>query len=299
MADKLCEAHGAPMDRAKILIQLDTDAQPSVFDSVVAIDSGVGQLLRHAGVTADNVEPLVHGAIFTRGPDDLRRTAIFVGGSDVGAAEAVLGRVKATFFGPMRVSVLLDPGGANTTAAAAVLAAARHVQLAGATALVLGGTGPVGQRAARLLARAGAAVRVGSRSAARAQAVCDAVAQNVADAKLMACGTATPSQTAAALEGAEVLIAAGAAGAALVSKQVVDRCEQLRVAIDLNAVPPEGIEGVEVTDRARQRGQLLVYGAIGVGNVKMKIHKAAVQMLFEANDRILDAEELYELGRGF
>ena len=105
-----------------ILIQLDTDDQPSVFDSVVAIDAGAQHLLRHASITADNVTARVHGAIFTRGPKDLAQTAIFIGGSDVARAEAVLTRIRAAFFGPLRVSIMLDPNGANTTAVAAVRA---------------------------------------------------------------------------------------------------------------------------------------------------------------------------------
>src|SRR4051794_21193361 len=112
-----------PGTRPSILLQLDTDPQPSVFDAVVAIDAGVDHLLRHGGVRPEAVRELVYGALFTRGPADLNRTAIFVGGSDVAAGEAVLEAVKKTFFGPFRVSVLFDPNGANTTAAAAVLAA--------------------------------------------------------------------------------------------------------------------------------------------------------------------------------
>ena len=146
----------------RILLQLDTDPHPSVFDRVVAIDAGVEELFSYGGVTPENVMPLVHGAMFTRGPGDLKDTAIFVGGSNVAAGEAVTAKVLKTFFGPMRVSVLLDANGANTTAAAAVLAAAKHVELRGATAVVLGGTGPVGERAARLLAGQGASVRVAS-----------------------------------------------------------------------------------------------------------------------------------------
>src|SRR5215469_9758309 len=118
------------MSKPRILLQLDTDEQPSVFDSVVAIDAGAEHLLRHQAITADNVRERVHGCIFTRGPADLHSTAIFVGGSDVTAGEAVLAEIRRTFFGPMRVSVMLDPSGANTTAAAAVWAARRHLTLA-------------------------------------------------------------------------------------------------------------------------------------------------------------------------
>src|SRR5262245_64681546 len=103
--------------KPKILIQLDTDAQPSVFDAVVAIDAGAEHLLRHGGVAPAMVRDLVYGALFTRGPADLHRTAIFVGGSDVRAGEAVLKAVTDAFFGPLRVSVLFDANGCNTTAA--------------------------------------------------------------------------------------------------------------------------------------------------------------------------------------
>jgi hypothetical protein len=102
----------------RVLIQLDCDQQPSTFDAIVAVDAGADVLLRHGGVTVDNVVPLVHGAMFTRGSADLASTAIFIGGSDVAAAGAVADRVRATFFGPVRVGVLVDPTGANTTAAA-------------------------------------------------------------------------------------------------------------------------------------------------------------------------------------
>ena len=72
-----------------ILIQLDTDTQPSTFDRVVAVDAGAEHIFSYGGVAADSVEPLVHGAMFTRGPADLAHTAIFVGGSDVEAGEKI------------------------------------------------------------------------------------------------------------------------------------------------------------------------------------------------------------------
>lgn len=283
------------MSKPTILLQLDTDAQPSVFDSVVAIDAGVGHLLRHQAITAQNARERVHGAIFTRGPGDLKNTAIFVGGSDVAAGEAVLDEIRRAFFGPLRVSVMFDPSGANTTAAAAVCAARRHLELAGATALVLAATGPVGQRVVRLLAREAAHVRVGSRSAERAQTVCDAVRTRYAAAQLAAVPTGSPDETASALDGVQVVIAAGAAGVELVSRDVLRRAGGLRVAIDLNAVPPAGIGGVEVSNRGDDRDGVFRYGALGVGGVKMKVHKAALRRLFEANDRVLDAEELYAI----
>src|ERR1700735_3558206 len=129
--------------KPKILIQLDTDSQASVFDGVVAIDAGVEHLFRHGGVTPENVRDLVYGALFTRGPSDLSATAIFIGGANVAAGEAVLDKVKKTFFGPFKVSVLFDANGANTTAAAAVMAALQSQggSVDGVSVAVLAATG--------------------------------------------------------------------------------------------------------------------------------------------------------------
>jgi hypothetical protein len=285
------------MSKPKILLQLDADAQASVFDAVVSVDAGVDQLLRHGSVQVSQIRDLVYGAMFTRGGDDLRFTAIFIGGSDVAAGEAILAQVVRTFFGPVRVSVMLDSNGANTTAAAAVLTAARHCPLRDATAAVLAATGPVGSRVVRLLALEGAKVQVASRNLARAEAVCRAVAAKTQDARVTPIETVSPAQTAAALENSQILIAAGAPGVELLSASARAKKKRLRVAIDLNAVPPSGLAGVEATDKGAMRDGMACYGAIGVGGTKMKIHKAAVRQLFEANDRVLDSEEIYRIGQ--
>jgi len=284
--------------KARILIQLDTDREPSVFDAVVAIDAGVEHLLRHGSVSAANVRDLVYGALFTRGPADLAATAIFIGGSNVAAGEAVLEAVTKTFFGPFRVSVLFDASGANTTAAAAVLAALAGSggSLEGVSAAVLAATGPVGQRAARLLCRLGAKVAVGSRSLERATTLSNTLSSSAAN-------SVTPFETAGgdalalALRDCSVIIAAGAAGVSLLPSAVWKTLPKLKVLIDLNAVPPLGIEGIEATDKNTQRGQTRAWGALGVGGTKMKIHKQALQELFTSNDKVLDAEQVLEIGR--
>ena len=278
-----------------ILLQLDTDSLPSSFDRVVAVDAGVDELFSYGGITPENVEPLVHGAMFTRGPKDLKSTAIFIGGSRVADGEAVCKRVLKTFFGPVRVSVMMDANGSNTTAAAAVICAARHVNLAESRVAVLGGTGPVGHRAAQILASQGAQVTVVSRTEDRARQTCSHIASAVEDARLVPLGWTTRNDP-SALGETDVLIAAGAAGVELLSAEQRQAISSLRVAIDLNAVPPLGLGGVEVMDKGTERDGVACYGAIGVGGTKMKIHKAAVARLFEANDRVLDTAAVYQIG---
>jgi threonine dehydrogenase-like Zn-dependent dehydrogenase len=235
--------------------------------------------------------------MFTRGGEAMASTAIFVGGSSVSAAEGVLAKVLDTYFGPVRVSTMFDANGCNTTAAAAVLSAMRQIELAGKQATVLGATGPVGQRVARLLASQGCRVRMASRDSARAQQALHAVAQFVDRSLLEPMAAVSDAEMQRALDGAELLFACGAAGVQLVSADVLEAASSVRVAVDLNAVPPTGIEPVEAHDRGREADHWIGYGALGVGGLKMKIHKAALASLFETNDRVLDADEIFALGR--
>jgi hypothetical protein len=284
------------MSLAKLLLCLDTDPQPSVFDGVVAVDAGVDQLFRHGGVTPAAVRDLVYGAMFTRGPADLKHTAVFIGGSDVEAGEQLLAKARDCFFGPMRVSLMIDSNGANTTAAAAVLCAKKHGPLKGAMTTVLGATGSVGKRIVRLLAREGAHVRVESRQLKRAQQVCDSVRRIAPSAQVEAWEARDDDAIRAAIAGASVVFAAGAPGVELLSESIRRECKSIKVAIDVNAVPPAGIGGIQPQDKAAEHDGQICYGAIGVGGTKMKLHKAAIRQLFERNDFVLDAEEIYELG---
>src|SRR6185369_13116685 len=162
----------------KILLHLDTSPAPSVFDRVVAYDAGADEVMSYGGVTADSARDLVHGAMFTRGPKDLHNTAIFIGGADMAAGERLLAAVQKTMFGPLRVSVMLDSNGSNTTAVAAVAKLAQTIgNVKGQRAVITAGTGPVGTRAAGLLARAGAKVTITSRHAEEAERVVTQIRQ--------------------------------------------------------------------------------------------------------------------------
>ena len=238
------------MSKPKILVQLDTDSQASVFDGVVAVDAGVDHLFRQADVHGRQVRELVYGAIFTRGVDDLAHTAIFVGGSDVAAGEALLAQVQRTFFGPMRVSVMLDSNGANTTAAAAVLAAAKHVPLRRSQSRGAGGTGPCRVARGAAAGLKGRTCRSARAPGARQGSRLRAVAARTRSRELRRWKRALRDQVAAALPRRQVVIAAGAPGVELPRQRSARPAQSLKVAIDLSAVPPVGIAGIEVTDKA-------------------------------------------------
>jgi methylenetetrahydrofolate/methylenetetrahydromethanopterin dehydrogenase (NADP+) len=280
----------------KVLLQFDVDRNPSVFDRIVAHDAGVDEVLSYGGVAAADVAPLVHGAIFTRGPADLRHTAVWVGGTDVASAEALFAAVRKAFFGPFRVSAMMDANGCNTTAAAAVARLAGVVTLSGARAVILGGTGPVGTRAAALFAREGAGVVLCSRSLDRARAACERL-KAAFGANVVPCQAWDEAGVTRALEDADVCLTAGAAGVTFVPRSVWAGHPRLKALADVNAVPPLGIDGIEAADKGTEREGKRVFGALGIGGLKMKIHRACVARLFERNDAVIDLETIYGVAR--
>lgn len=286
------------MTKKRILIQLDTDPQPSVFDAVVAIDAGVDRLLQYGNVKPEQVRDLVHGAMYTRGPKDLDRTAFFVGGANVAHGETIFSIIQETLHDPFRVSCMLDCNGSNSTAAAAVLSASRHVKLEGSTAMVLAATGPVGQRICRILANEKCKVYISSRTMDRSQEVFDKLLQYGCDpARLVAISTSDEAWVAKSMQESEMVFACGAAGVRLMTGEQLKKCPRLRVAVDLNAVPPLGIDGIGLTDQGVERDGRHDYGALGVGGLKMKIHKHSVVALFESNGKALDCQEMLGVGR--
>ena len=281
----------------KLLLQLDTSRLPSVFDQVVAYDAGADDIMSYGGVIETDVRDLIHGCIFTRGPKDLHNTAVWIGGSNMSAGEQVLAMAQDAVFPPFTVSMMLDSNGSNTTAVAAVVKIEETLGgLEGKKVLILAGTGPVGQRAAGLLAKDGARVTITSRKPEQGEK-----ARQFISARFNVQVEATTMNDPAALpelcKDIDVLLNSGPAGVQMVPRSVWTSAKSLKVAVDLNAVPPLGIEGIEVNDAGVTRDGVVVFGAFGVGTFKTKLHKACVARLFTRNDLVLDAETIAEIAR--
>jgi hypothetical protein len=277
----------------KLLYQLDTDLLPSVFDNVVAHDGGADQVIPYGGITPDNVGPLVEGAIFTRAPKDKKNTAIFVGGSDLVAGESLLAAIQNKFFGKFRVSLMLDSNGANTTAAACVAWLTQGRSVAGKQAIVLGGTGPVGQRIAIMLSRAGAEVTVTGRQLERTQQVCDYLNRRFGS-RLTAAATPDLESRGQSIQGKEIVVSTGASGVTMLEENQWAQTNGLELIADANASPPVGIGGIDMTDRATLRHGVLCFGPLGFGALKLALHRECIGRLFDSNDLVLDAEAIFE-----
>ncbi|WOJ91550.1 NAD(P)-dependent methylenetetrahydromethanopterin dehydrogenase [Methylocapsa polymorpha] len=275
----------------KLLFLLDTDPAPSVFDTVVGYDGGADHVIGYGGVTPENVGALVDGAIYTRGPKEKQYTAIFIGGGDMTAGEAVFKAVKKRFFSNFRVSVMLDSNGSNTTAAAGVALLAKAKPLAGKKAVVLAGTGPVGMRAAAMLHIEGRS-RNHRAVKARADAASKAINERFGFAPTPI-EAADNAARAAAVKGAQIVFAAGAIGVTMLEEKDWKDDPTIELIADCNAQPPLGVAGVEATDKAKERHGKIVIGALGLGGLKLKLHRACVGQLFESSEQVLDAEEIY------
>jgi methylenetetrahydrofolate/methylenetetrahydromethanopterin dehydrogenase (NADP+) len=281
----------------KLLLQLDTSRLPSVFDQVVAYDAGADEIMSYGGITEGDVRDLIHGCIFTRGPKDLHNTAVWIGGNNMSAGEQILAMAQDALFAPFSVSIMLDSNGSNTTAVAAVVKIEETLgDLHGKKALILAGTGPVGQRAAGLLAKDGARVTITSRKPEQGEKARQFIGARF-NVEVEAVALTDPSKLPQLLEGMDILLNSGPAGVQMVPKSAWTTVKTLKVAVDLNAVPPLGIEGVEVNDAGVQRNGVIVFGAFGIGNFKTKLHKECVARLFTRNDLVLDAETIADVAR--
>jgi hypothetical protein len=281
----------------KLLYQFDTDTLPSVFDNVVGYDGGADHVSAYGGVNAENVGGLVEGAIFTRSPKDKKNTALFLGGSNMLQGEAVLSAIRAKFFAKFRVSVMFDCNGSNTTAAAAVAWLAHTRTLTGKRAVVLAGSGPVGQRAAVLLAREGANVAITGRKLTGVQSARDTIKARFG-IDVEAIEAPTNADRAAAIRGAHLVLATGASGVTLLEAKQWQENSSLELIADANASPPAGIEGVGLSDRGTTSHGKILFGALGFGALKLAVHRACIARLFEQNDLVLDAEEIYGIAKG-
>jgi hypothetical protein len=284
----------------KVLLQLDTDEHPSPFDAIVAHDADVDVLLSHGNVKPEDARALVQDAFFTRGPDDLKNTAVWVGGKHVTAGEEVFAQVQKAYFGPFKVSVMLDSNGCNTTAGTTIARIAKARSLGGSRAVVLG-LGAVGLRSATLLQGEGCEVTVASLPAdlfgddrpyhrPRGLTVAEQLGLEIRE-------PADRSELEATLDGAQIVLAAGPAGVEVLRRDAWAAAESVELLADYNAAEPLGIEGTKAGDDLAEYEGKVVLGALAIGGPKMKVHKACVRRLFESNDQVLDTDAVYAVAK--
>ena len=297
------------MEKPFILHMLTTAKNLSPFDVNMAIDAGWISAVPYINVEPSEVRGLVQDAIFSRSPKGLVRTGIFIGGRETKQAMDMLKIAKNAMVPPFEVSVFADPSGAFTTAAGMVAAVEKELAdkfgttLAGKNILALGGTGPVGQAAAVISAQAGANVRIIGRQLDRAERTAELCSQEFGDGKITITAGADADK-AEYIKTADVVFATGAAGIELLSAELIASAPQLKVAADVNAVPPAGIAGVDAFDNgtpiAGSISGAVGIGALAIGNIKYQAQSRLLKRMLESDKPLyLHFEHAFEVAREF
>ena len=279
----------------------------SPFDINMAYEAHYDAVIPYCNVTLDEIHALTQDTIFSRSPEGVRRTGIFIGGRDLLLAMDMLNAARQAMVPPFAVSVLADPSGAITTAAAMVAYAERclaktfKTDLAGKAVYIFGGTGPVGACVALLGAACGARVHiVSNRGAKEAQAAADLVGDRYGVTLTGVGGSAGAME--AILGDAELIFNTAKAGVRIVSAAALAHAARLKVAVDANAVPPTGIEGIGPKDNGvplkYSKGAGIGLGALAVGDIKYRVHTGLLAHMYESSEPIyLAYQEAFELAR--
>jgi methylene-tetrahydromethanopterin dehydrogenase len=275
----------------------------------MALDAGWVSALPYINVEPSEVQGLVQDAIFSRSAKNLKRTAIFIGGRDTKQAMDMLKIAKRSMVPPFEVSVFADPSGAFTTAAGMVAAVEHELitkfntTLEGKNILALGGTGPVGQAAAVIAAQAGANVRIIGRQLDRAQNIADLCNNEFGEGKINITAGADADK-AEYIKTADVVFATGAAGIELLSAELIASAPQLKVAADVNAVPPAGIAGVDAfhngTPIEGSNSGAVGIGALAIGNVKYQAQSLLLKQMLNTDKPVyLHFEHAFAVAREY
>lgn len=294
------------MANPRILHMLTPLKHMSPFDVNMALDAGFDDAIPYTSVTIDDVKGLVQDAIFSRGPEGVKRTGMFIAGKRAVEALDMMERAKEAMVPPFEISVFSDPAGSFTTAAAMVACVNRVLKekfstdLKGKEVAVYGGTGVVGFASAVIAALEGAsATLIGYDGPVRVRKFSEVIKERFSVDVGYADGT-TEEQKGELVRDADVVFSAGPAGRRLLTLDQLKQAKQLKVVTDVNAVPPAGIEGVGVNDDGVPipGTEALGIGALAVGNVKYKTEAGLFKQMIETDTPLyLDFRDAYTLAQ--
>jgi methylene-tetrahydromethanopterin dehydrogenase len=277
----------------------------SPFDVNMAVDAGYDAVIPYTSVTLDEITGLVQDAIFSRPPKVGVRTAMFIAGRNAIAALDMMEKAKKALVPPFGISFLADPAGSFTTAAAMVACVEKVLKdrkqrgLKGLKVATFGATGVVGFSASVIAALEGADVTlVGYDGIKRVADAADEIKARF-NVEVRAADGSDDAKKGAILQGAEAVLAAGRAGARILTKDQVAAAGSLLVVADVNAVPPSGIEGLDVMANGDAvNGGPLGIGALAIGNIKYKTEFGLFQKMIAAAKPVrLDFRDAFAFAR--
>lgn len=298
----------ASEDAPYLLFYLDTDQKASPFDICMAYDAGYDAVVPYENVTPEDAKRIVQDAVFSRGPKAVKRTCFFIGGKNIEKAEEIFETIKDAMFPPFKASIITDPGGSYTTAAAMVakvedaVSSRKLGDLKGKTCAVLG-TGAVGQIAAVLLAKLGCNVMIASINPGRADGkeYAENISKQIANkygVKVQGVFAPSANEKLEILKKADIILCAGTRGTRVIEKDLLKEVKHMKVVVDINAIPPFGVEGIELKDDMREiMPGIFAIGALTVGDLKHKLEKEILREARNNGKEVYDYNLALEIAR--
>ena len=278
----------------------------SPFDVNMALDAGYDAVASYVQVTPEEIAGLVQDAMFSRPPKTGPRTAMFFAGKNATLALDMLETAKKAMVPPFAISLFADPAGSFTTAAAMLAVVEKTLKekkgrdLRGLEIAIFGATGVVGFSSAVIAALEGANVTlVGHDGIARVGAsVAEIKARFGVDAK--AADGSDDAKKSRILGATDVALCAGRAGVQILSRAQLEPARRVLIVADVNAVPPLGVEGLEVSANGVEitsHGTLGV-GALKIGPLKSKTESGLFRKMIGAAKAVqLDFRDAFQLAR--
>ena len=293
-------------DATPILHMLEPKKHMSPFDVNMAADAGYKVIIPYTNVTLEEVGPLVQDAIFSRPPDYGVRTGMFIGGKDAILALDMMEAAQKAMVPPFQLSVFADPAGSFTTAAAMVACVERVLKFKfgrswkGTKVAVFGATGVVGFASSIIAALEGAQVQLVAHRGVERVIKNAEISKARFGVDLEAVNGETVDQKRDIIMNAEVIFAAAAAGVQVVSKEHKELAHKLLVIADVNAVPPPGVEGMDLfMDGAPLGGcNALGVGPLAIGDIKYKTESGLFKQMLDSKEPLsLDFRHAYALAK--
>lgn len=290
----------------RILHLLSPLRHASPFDVNMALDAGFDAVIPYVGVTEDEVAGLVQDAIFSRPPKDAVKTGVFIGGRDAIAALDMLRAAKGAMVPPFIISLFADPAGSFTTAAAMVARVERMLrehhkrELKGLRVVVFGATGVVGFASAVIAALEGAVVTLAGHDGPDRVAKSAAAIGQRFGVEVRSADASTEERKAALLRETQAAFCAGRAGVQILDAALLREAAELLAVADVNAVPPLGVEGLDVmADGAPVGGHGAVgIGALAIGHTKYRTEFGLFRRMIESDKPlVLDFRDAFALAR--
>jgi methylene-tetrahydromethanopterin dehydrogenase len=295
------------MPKRSILHMFDPMPNNSPFDINMALDTGFEVLMPYNNVKLDSIHGLTQDVIFSRSPSGIKRTGIFIGGRDIGLAMDMISSAKQAMVPPFEVSILADPSGAFTTAAALVACVEKELKekhnkdLTDCKALVFGGTGPVGIATGVIASLAGASTSLVDHMSIDTANDAAKEYNRRCQSTLTGAIAGSDEEKSLLLADADIIFCTAKAGIQVLNTEVLTKANQLKVAGDVNAVPPAGIAGIGANDNGITLDTPLSatgIGALTVGNIKYKLQHKLLELILETDKPVyLDFRDAFSMAQ--